>query len=86
MTKAIGFSAAILCAAMVLLGGISEIFSLNGTSANTVYKFLLVGLPTLGFFYAIQKTKGKDVTNAAQPGHRKQKSSKKPSRRSKKAR
>ena len=57
MGKAIMFSAAILCAAIVLLGGISEIFSLNGTSANTVYRFLLVGLPALGFFSALNKMK-----------------------------
>ena len=57
MSKAIMFSAAILCVAMVLLGGISEIFSLNGTDANMVYQFLLIGLPTLGFFYAVKKMK-----------------------------
>lgn len=82
MAKAITFSAAILCVAMVLLGGISEIFSLNGTDANMVYQFLLIGLPTLGFFYAVQKTKCKSV----QPNQRKQKISRKPSRHSKKAR
>ena len=85
MCKAIGFSLATLLGAMILLGGISELFNLNGSDANTVYQCLLVVLPALAFFYALEKSKGEDLNNGARPRNRRQRISRKPSRQLKRA-
>ena len=85
MGKAIRFSAVTLLAAMILLGGISEIFNLNGSDANTVYQCLLIVLPALAFFYALEKSKGEEVNNGARSRYRRQRISRKPSRQLKKA-
>ena len=67
MCKAIGFSLVTLLGTMILLGGVSELFNLNGSDANTVYQCLLVVLPAIAFFYALEKTKGKHLNDRARP-------------------